>query len=82
MRQHDGAANLLVSVTAVNAQTHMQLNGLVKLGLGGLAAQIHGLFGIIQFGTVEQLGAVDVMLAVFHSFILLLWLNRIVFLPR
>ena len=71
MGQHDGAADLLVSVTAVNAQADMQLDGLVELSLGGLAAQGQSLLGLIQFGAVDQLGAVDVMLAVFHSFILL-----------
>ena len=37
--QDDSAADLLVSVTAVNAQTDVQLNGLVELSGSGLAAQ-------------------------------------------
>ena len=36
VRQDDGAADLLVGVTGVNAQLHMELDGLVKLGLGSL----------------------------------------------
>ena len=35
--QNDGAADLLVSVTGVNAQLDVQLDGLVELGGSGLA---------------------------------------------
>ena len=41
--QNDGAADLLVSVTGVNAQTDVDLNGLVELGLSSLHDQIAGL---------------------------------------
>ena len=75
MRQHNGAADLLVGVAAVNAQAHMQLNGLVELGLGGLAAEVQGLVGLVELGAVDQLGAVDVVFTVFHNFILLCGLS-------
>ena len=45
--QNDSAADLLVSVTAVNAQTDVQLNGLVELGRSGLASQLQSLVHII-----------------------------------
>jgi hypothetical protein len=35
-------------MTGVYAQFHGQLDGLVKLGLGGLEAKFDRLFGIIQ----------------------------------
>ena len=69
--QHDGAAHLLVRVTAVNAQAHMQLDRFVELRLGGLAAQRQGLFGVVQFCTVDKLFAVDIMFTVIHN--ILLW---------
>ena len=41
--QNDSAADLLVSVTAVNAQTDVQLDGLIELGGSGLASQLQSL---------------------------------------
>ena len=46
--QNDSAADLLVSVTAINAQTDVQLDGLVELGGSGLAYQLQTLLGIVQ----------------------------------
>ncbi len=45
--QHDGAADLLVGVTGVNAQLHVELDGLVELGGSGLADQAEALCGVI-----------------------------------
>ena len=64
--QDDSAANLLVSVAAVNAQTDMQLNGLVELSGSGLAAQLQGFGGIVSLIVLDQLSSVDILLAVFH----------------
>src|SRR5699024_721614 len=64
--QHDSAADLLVGMTAVNAQTDVQLNGLIELGGGQLAGQLQRLVHIVQFGGIDLLGSVDIMLAVFH----------------
>ena len=58
--------NLLVCVTGVNAQLHVELDSLVELGGGGLHDQLHGLSGIIQSGFVDQLGALLVFLASKH----------------
>ena len=69
--QHDGAANLLVSVTGVNTQLHVQLNGLVELGAGGLADQLQTLFGIIQGGLVDLLGDFFIFLTSKHRYTLL-----------
>ena len=66
MGEDDGAAHLLVSVAGVNAQLHVELDSLVKLGGGGLHDQLHGLSGIIQSGLVDQLGALLVFLASKH----------------
>ena len=41
--QHDGAADLLVGVTGVDAELDVQLDGLVELGAAGLANELKGL---------------------------------------
>ena len=46
--QNDSAADLLVSVAAVNAQADVQLNGLVELGGSGLASQLQSLVHVVQ----------------------------------
>jgi hypothetical protein len=42
--QNDRAANLLVRMAAVDAEADMQLDGLVELGLGRLAADLEASF--------------------------------------
>mgnify|MGYP007102605709 CR=1 FL=1 len=64
--EDDGAADLLVSVAGVNAQLHMELNGLVELGGSGLDQQLHGLVGIVQSVLVDLLGALLIFLASKH----------------
>ena len=64
--QNDSAADLLVSVTAVNAQTDVQLNSLVELGRSGLASQLQSLVHIICLSRIDQLCSVDIVLAMFH----------------
>ena len=71
--QNNSAADLLISMAAVNAKADMQLNGLVELGLSGLAAQLQGFLGLVGLGTVDQLSAVDIMFTVIHYFIPPLW---------
>ena len=44
MRQQHGAAYLLVAVARVDAEPHVQLDGLVKFGGRQLAHQTDGLF--------------------------------------
>ena len=60
-------------MAAINAKADMQLNGLVELGLSGLAAQLQGFLGLVGLGTVDQLSAVDIMFTVIHYFIPPLW---------
>ena len=73
MRQNHGAADLLVSVAGVNTQADGDFDSLVELGLTGLEHQIDGLFGVILLQMVDQLNAVVILLAVFHSIIPPLW---------
>ena len=68
--QDDSATNLLVSVTAVNAQLYVHFYGLVKLGGTGLDAQVQCFVCIIKLAAVDQLEAVDIFLTVFHWFVL------------
>ena len=53
-------------MAGVNAQADMDLNGLIKLGLGGLAAKLGGLGCLIELGAVNQLEALSVCFSVFH----------------
>src|SRR5699024_8748771 len=71
VRQNDRAANLLVSVTGVNAQLYMQLNGLVELSLSGRNNGCKRLSGIVQLGTVYQLCALYILFTFAHNNILL-----------
>ena len=65
--QHYGAADLLVSVTAVHAQADMDLYGLIELSLAGLGAKVQRLCRLIQLGAVYQLSAVCIFLTMLHS---------------
>ena len=64
--QDDSAADLLVSVAAINAQTDVQLDGLVELGGSGLASQLQSLVHIVQLSRIDLLCSVDIVLAMFH----------------
>ena len=59
MRQNDRAADLLVSVTGVNAQTNGDLDGLVEFGLAGLANQVASVSRIISSQGINQLYEFD-----------------------
>lgn len=63
--QNDCAANLLVCVTGVNAQTDMRFNGFVELCLCGGKDYGNTLFGIIELLIVERLCAFDILLPCF-----------------
>ena len=73
MGQHHRAANLLVGMAGVNAQTDVQLNGLVELGVAGLHNQAHGLVGVILLQVIDQLHAVLVFLTMLHAFFPPMW---------
>ena len=44
-------------------ELHVKLNSLVKLGLSGLADEVHALSGFILSALVDQLGALLIFLA-------------------
>ena len=69
--QHDGAADLLVGVTGVNAQLDVELDSLIELGAGGLADQLQTLLGVIQHRLVDLLGAFLIFLTSKHRYTLL-----------
>ena len=61
VRKNDRAADLLVSVTGVNAELDMNFDSLVELCLRGLDDQIHGVGDFVLHAAVDQLRAVDVL---------------------
>ena len=65
--QYDCAANLLISVTGVNAQADVSLDGLIKLGLGGGQNGLDTLGGIVKLLLVDILNAFVILLTVLHS---------------
>ena len=75
--QDDRAADLLVSVTAVNTELDVQLDGLVELGLAGADNKIQSLHGIIECLLIDELCALFI---IFTSkqfvFLLIMWLSR------
>ena len=73
MGQNDRAANLLVSVTGVNAQTDGNFHRLVELSLAGADDQLRGLIGIVLVQVVNQLHAVLILLAMLHFNIPPMW---------
>ena len=60
--QDHRTADLLVSVTGVDAQTDGDFHGLIELGLGGLADQFHGVNDVILNAAIDQLSAVFIFL--------------------
>ena len=81
--QDDGAADLLVSVAGVNAQLHVQLDGLVELGLGGLGDKLESLSGLILGAFIDELRALFIIFTSEHFIILLkCGFSEGYFLPR
>ena len=62
----DCAADLLVSVTGVNAQTDVNFNSLVKFSGCALNGKLKCLGRLIESGLVDELGAFIIFLSVFH----------------
>ena len=71
--QNDGAADLLVGMTAVNAQLHVNLDGLVELGGAGLDAQVESLVDVIELKELfvcksnNKTGDLEMNLLIFSS---------------
>ena len=66
VRQNDRAADLLVGVTAVNAEFHVHFDGFVELGLTGLHGEVKRFGNVIKIGGVDQFRTVDIFLTMFH----------------
>ena len=58
VRENDRAADLLVSVTGVNAELDVDFNSLVELGGSGLYNKIHSSGNFVLRGAVDQFRAV------------------------
>ncbi len=77
--QHDGAADLLVGVTGVDAELHVQLDGLVELGAAGLADELKGLLRVVLRLPVYELLALFIILTSEQfDFLLKMWFVGVV----
>lgn len=63
--KNHNASDLLVGMTGVNAQSHVQLQGFVKLGFRRLESQFYRLSRFILFGPVYELCALYVSFTLF-----------------
>ena len=83
MGQNDGAADLLIGVTGVNAQLHVQLDGLVELGLGGLGDELEGFLRLVLSLLINELSALFIIFTSEQfSFLLIKWFVGWMILPR
>ena len=81
--QDDGAADLLVSVAGVDTQLHMQLDGLVELGLGGLGDELEGFLRLVLSLLINELSALFIIFTSEQfSFLLIKWFVGWMILPR
>ena len=69
----DETVELHVRLGVDSRHADQQVRGAVELGAGGLAAQLQGLLRVIYFATVDQLGAFDIVLTMFHCLFLHVW---------
>ena len=61
VRENDGTANLLVSMTGINAEFDMNFNSLVELGGSGLYNKIHSSGNFVLRGAVDQFRTVLIL---------------------
>ena len=54
VRKNNGAADLLIGMTAVAACTNMNFNGFVKLGGSAFLDKLDGIHRIVQCGTIDS----------------------------
>ena len=74
MRQNHGAANLLIGVLRIDAETDVQFDRLVELCRRSLLHEFHGLSDTVELSVFQKLRGILVFLAVFcHSKIPLSW---------
>ena len=67
VRENDCTTDLLVSVTGVDTQTDVSFDSFVELGFRCIADELESFVYLISLGFVDELFAVDIFLAVFHS---------------
>ena len=65
MRQNHGAANLLIGVLRIDAETDMQFDRLVELCRRSLLHEIHGFGNAVELAGFKELCGILVFLAVF-----------------
>ena len=73
--QGDGAADVLVGLTSIDAQTEVGLDGLVELGGVELLDELGSLKGGVERGAVDLLGSGVIALTMLSHVHYLLWLN-------
>lgn len=75
VRQGDGTTDVLVSLTSIDAQTEVGLDGLVELGGVELLDELGSLKGGVERGAVDLLGSGVIALTMLSHVHYLLWLN-------
>ena len=70
VRQHDGAADLLVGMTGIDAQADMDFHSLIEFCFAGFYREIERLRHLIEGGTVDQFGVIGIFFPMFHRLIL------------
>lgn len=77
VRQGDGTTDVLVSLTSIDAQTEVGLDGLVELGGVELLDELGSLKGGVERGAVDLLGSGVIALTMLSHVHYLLWLNGV-----
>ena len=75
MGQGNGTTDVLVSLTSIDAQTEVSLDGLVELGGVELLDELDSLKGGVERGAVDLLGSGVIALTMLSHVHYLLWLN-------
>ena len=68
VRENDDASDLLVGVTGVDAETAVELDGLVEFRLAGFDGEFQRLSDFVRFGSVVRFDRIYVFLTAFHSY--------------
>ncbi len=73
VRQDDSTADLLVCMTAVNAQLYVDFNGFVELCCTSLDTEVKRFLRIIKAAAVDELCAIDILFYRVSFMFLLKW---------
>ena len=68
VRENNGASDLLISVTGVNAESDVELDSLVELSLSCFANEVASFSYLIELGRIDQFYAFVIFLSVLHIF--------------